>query len=178
MTYQTKGIPSKKEYQKNKEAKDYYKMGREVAISEIQKDSADAKQAVADMYSALMIAQAKSLLNTTLIDIYRILGQVQGQGALLQGMLNQLVQNPPPSLSNLVGQPQLQPPPLPVEKQESLNNLGIPPLPVGNEGGGGMGGPQQPPQGLAGGLPPTAGAGAPPAGGPMGGGMAGGGLPL
>lgn len=176
----TKGIPKKEPLRKEQIRKEYYKMGRDAAMAEVQKDSAKTQQAIADMYSALIIAQAKAMLNSAMVDIYRTLGQVKGESAMLASLVQQIAQNPPPSLTPLVGNPEMGMPPLPVETQQSLQGLPLPPLGQGG-GGGGMppggpggpppgGGPGGPPPGMGGPPPGMGGPGGPPPGlgGPMG----------
>lgn len=173
----TKGIPKKESLQKAKKENEFYKMGRENALAEVQKDAAKTQQAIADMYSALIIAQAKAMLNTAMLDIYRTLGQVKGESAMLASLVQQISQNPPPSLTPLVGAPEMGMPPLPNETVNSLQNLPLPtPEQIGATGGpGGGGGPAPGSQmgGTPAGNPPMMPGGAPPGmgnpiGGPMG----------
>lgn len=162
----TKGIPTRESLQKEKEAKDYYDLGRAAAEAEVKKASADIKHAVADMYAAMIIAQAKAMLNSTLVDIARTLGEVKAQSAMLQGFLQG--GNTPPSLTPLVGNPALVPPPLPVESQANINNVGLPPLPIQENPMGGSGPTPMPQIGLPGGGQGAPGSqGLPVAGGPM-----------
>lgn len=161
----TGGIPSKRGVRDEQARQQAYKLGRESAMVEVEKSAIDVQKKIADMYSALVMAQTKNILNSVLTDVARVLAQVKMNNV----MLTQYLQN----LTNGAFQP---PPPLtPTVPTPNPFGEGLPPIDA-NLQQLGLGGNMPAGEGAPGPMP--GGGGAPPMGGGMpGGGMPGGGMP-
>jgi len=157
------GVPKRDDLNKSKKESDFYALGKEAAGLEKQRDEADAKTTTADLYSSIIMAQAKMMMNTVMMDIARLLAEIRVQNEMSKAILQQMGMNNFPSLTPLNSQPP---------------NAPFPPLPIGQEGGGGGQPPFPPlPTGAEQGGAPPSGGGIPPelaGGGDMG---AGGGMP-
>jgi hypothetical protein len=133
-----KGIPKKRDLDKSKKESDFYALGREAAELERKREEADAKTTTADLYSSIIMAQAKMMMNTVMMDIARLLAEIRVQNELSKAILQQLGINNFPSLTPFNAQPPNAPfPPLPIGQEGGGSSQPpFPPLPTGAEQGG------------------------------------------
>lgn len=104
----TNGIPDKKSSDKQREATDFYNLGKQSASIEMQRNFIDGKRMAADIYSSLVMSQAKNILNTVLTDVARLLAQVKVNNSMITEYLRQLTNGafqPPPPLTPLAENP-------------------------------------------------------------------------
>jgi len=147
------GVPKRSDLNKTKKEKDFYFLGKEAANIEKTKEEAEAKTATADLYSSIIMAQAKMLMNTVMMDIARLLAEVKMQNEMNKAILSQIGLNPTltPLNTNIPNAPF---PPLPINQGPGATPAPFPPLPVGNEAVGAEGLPNAmppdalPPQGM------------------------------
>lgn len=101
---ETKGIPQKKDVRKDKTASDYYRLGQESAFLEAKRNAIETKQAVADMYSNMIMAQSRNILNTVLADVARTLAQIKFNNTFITEYIKMISNGtfqPPPPLTPL-----------------------------------------------------------------------------
>lgn len=159
------GMPDKAKKSNEDKADKFYDLGKSAAEISIQKDMIDAQKQAADMYSSMVMAQSKMMLNTVLLDIARLLAEVKVNNMMMKAYMQNILgpnagaPNLTPLLAQAGGEQGMMPPGGPPGTEPQGADLGMPP-PGGPPIPGGLPMPGGPPTpgapAMPGGPPPMA----------------------